>query len=584
MEEQQRLTMASAPASPLSRRLIRGMVSTEMSPQEINPARVKDRIVLRDAMMRAMEKNKPEEVDALVRCGAPLVACYPHRVPPDVTFVNPVDWAALHLRFSAAMQILELSDDIRAYEHDRNRNVLHSINAAMQTMHAVSIAARYGHLGLLRMLLERSASIEQLSAQKESPLLTAVRNDHAEVTAFLLKRGAWEVEGQQSVVAQVVAESKSEDLQACFENANLSTEALKALGDGVQYMSRVAPLHADNAADVDYSVANDSPHPHVAARRMAWLQDGPTVVPNESTFKMEGGPAADGIASWGWSPMESLPITPLSATSGCAAAFSRPTSPTLYPPPALGAGDVRLRGELNRAIRKGEVDRLRAIVARGAPLEVKFNLGYGEEGTCVDWASVNGQTEVGILLLELADEQGTGNALAVASYAALYWCITNSFLSLLRELLNRGADAGTLRRYGPNQHSLFQHAVYSMRREETLELMRHGAWDKEPISEREHLLIWAQTQKQMASIFKEAGINQAGDVVKSIDELDKQEIEPYCYVHEPKAEQVFVHEPKGEQDVPIHSEGWGSKVLGSEAWDAKVDSDKPEGEPAPQEA
>mmetsp|Transcript_36058 Transcript_36058/g.64766 ORF Transcript_36058/g.64766 Transcript_36058/m.64766 type:complete len:601 (-) Transcript_36058:168-1970(-) len=515
--------------------------------QDLNPAQMRDRVILRDALMRAVERDNAEEVESLVCSGAPLVTCYPYRTPPDVEFVNPVDWATIEMRFSSAMHILELSDDICAYEHDRRRNVLQPISVAMQTRYAVSLSARYGHVGLLRMLLDRSASIEQSNSENQSPLHVAVSRGNREAAVFLLKRGAWEYEAQQSEVLKLTAEC---NLEGIFEAASCDRPAKseEELIDSVTYHSKAAqtgaspldqtlmPLdsptarsarsqtpqmlivpHDHASAHVDNPIATGAARPpHVATRRAAWKKEGPPGhIWHEGAYETERSGSADGISRWGWSPIQSLPITPMAATSGGASAFKRPGS-SLSSPPALGSGDVRLRGELNRAIRKGDVDRLRALVVRGAPLEAKFNLGYGEEGTCVDWASVSGHPDSAIALLNLADEQGMGGMLAVASCAALYWSVTNGFLDLLRELLNRGADVGLVRRFQtsePSESSLLSHAVYSYQPQETMELLRHGAWEKLATSEQEQLLNWVQTHKIMNEVFKAAGILQAGDMV-----------------------------------------------------------------------
>lgn len=51
-------------------------------------------------------------------------------------------------------------------------------------------AAREGHVGIVRMLLDAGASIEQADADGVTPLLMAVLNEHADVATLLIERGA----------------------------------------------------------------------------------------------------------------------------------------------------------------------------------------------------------------------------------------------------------------------------------------------------------------------------------------------------------------------------------------------------------
>jgi len=171
----------------------------------------------------------------------------------------------------------------------------------------------------------------------------------------------------------------------------------------------------------------------------------------------------------------------------------------------LSGSEIRLRGELHRAIRKGDIDRRQALEKRGAPLNVAVDLRYGEKGTWVDWACVNGHPELGASLLALADRHGLGSSLAAASKASLLWSATMGHLDLLRELLRRKADVD-MRCPGPTPRSLLAQAVYSAQPEATLELLRRGAWEKEPAPQREHLLSFAQSRAKMAAVFREAGV------------------------------------------------------------------------------
>merc|ERR1740121_2154143 len=136
----------------------------------------------------------------------------------------------------------------------------------------------------------------------------------------------------------------------------------------------------------------------------------------------------------------------------------------------------------------------------------------------VDWAAVSGKPEVALILLELADQQDIGDTLAVEARAAFFWSVTQGYLELLRELLRRGADVGQpspLRSsdggISDNGESALMAAVAGSRKEEMLELLRHGAWESEPEERKAKLLGMASRRKFVAEAFQEACI---GDFTK----------------------------------------------------------------------
>jgi len=176
----------------------------------------------------------------------------------------------------------------------------------------------------------------------------------------------------------------------------------------------------------------------------------------------------------------------------------------------LTTEEVRLRGELHRSIRKGELDKIRGLVVRGAPLDACWDLGHGERGNCLDLACVAEHPESALVLLELADEQGLGDHLAVGAKSALFWSVSQGYLEVLQELLRRGADVAQHSPLGSlksvNGQSLLAVAVFGARKAETLELLKHGAWEQESEAQREQLLTWAASRKSVAEAFREAGV------------------------------------------------------------------------------
>mmetsp|Transcript_148314 Transcript_148314/g.458448 ORF Transcript_148314/g.458448 Transcript_148314/m.458448 type:complete len:234 (+) Transcript_148314:3-704(+) len=170
-----------------------------------------------------------------------------------------------------------------------------------------------------------------------------------------------------------------------------------------------------------------------------------------------------------------------------------------------------------RAIRKGELDILRGLVHRGVPLETAFDLGYGEQGNCVDWACVSGRPEIALALLEFADGQGLGGSLAAGAKAGLFWSISQGYTEVLRELLRRGADVSQHSPLGSlktiSGESPLAAAVFGGRKAETIELLKYGAWEHEPDQRRQQLLAWASARKPVAEAFHEAHVCDFGDVI-----------------------------------------------------------------------
>lgn len=230
-------------------------------------------------------------------------------------------------------------------------------------------------------------------------------------------------------------------------------------------------------------------------------------------------PKLDGIVDWGWAPFQTLPSTPLAAAGGGAVTTQRPgLAVTSH---ELSTDEVRLRGELGRAIRKGDFHYINGLAHRGVPLETAFDLGYGEKGNCIDWACVCGRPDIALALFGFADAQGIGDALAVGARAALFWSVSQGHVEVLSELLRRGADVGQHSPLGSLKtvcgESLLAAAVFGVRKAETLELLKYGAWEKEPDSQRQQLLAWASSRKPVAEAFHEARVCDFSNVLAPLD-------------------------------------------------------------------
>lgn len=482
--------------------------------------------LLRDALMKAIELNDGGKIEQLARGGAPLHVCYPTKDSPASTplkyeLVNPVDWAALRLRFGAVAQLLEISNHISSVELDEMKN-MHEHDVVRETKYALNLAARHGNLNVLWRLLDRSADPGQKDASGASALMVAMRHGHSEAAALLLQHGAWAVEEQRG---EVEALARAYNLEASLVDSKLPLHAAEnpsapwagsnyqsgsnrdMLGDGTSGKAR-SPVPPPKKAPPFA--------PRIFTRRQAWYKEGaPVAIWQESLPEPSGG--IKFLDNWGWTPSSSLPLMQTPALSGSGVASAAPDAAHL---PECSADALRLRGELRRAIRKGDLDRLHAVVARGAPITATFEVNAGERGTCIECASASNHPECALALLEIADKQGMGGILAETSCSALFRAVADGHLRLLQALLDRRANVS--KRHGPKQDTLLSVAIHSVRPTETLELLRRGAWEYESPAEQKHLFACAQSWPELAEAFKDAGIAESAVSELSLGRLDYQ--------------------------------------------------------------
>jgi len=113
-----------------------------------------------------------------------------------------------------------------------------------------------------------------------------------------------------------------------------------------------------------------------------------------------------------------------------------------------------------------------------------------------------------LLLLELADQQGLGDILAMEAQAAFFWAASQGHTDVLTQLLQRGADVAQkspVRTLDEPETALYVAAVGS-RKAEMLVLLRHGAWDQETETAKKKMLELATRRKFVAEAFHEFGI------------------------------------------------------------------------------
>lgn len=335
-----------------------------------------------------------------------------------------------------------------------------SRTAARRMAATPAVARSWRHLAFLLMLLERGAPAGQCGLGGESALEAAVRGSHEKVALQLLQHGAWTAEARRAAVRSQAQERKL-------------ALVLEAVGTEASADSEEPPplLDQTRSAALGTSGALCSP---VTARSLflATLDGKPD--PVRGTLRGSAAlPAPAAAASWR----------------------------------ELGAAPAQLRGQLERAVRKGDVGALRALVLSGAPLDAVYDLGYGHRGNCVDWACVSEQPLAAVRLLELADELGVGDALAVGARAGLAWAALHGFERVVAELLRRGADpqgapcghagAGSSCQCGGLGRAACRPwaggsplalAVTGGWAGAARVLLQYGAWEKEPPESREQLL------------------------------------------------------------------------------------------------
>lgn len=533
----------------------RTSATTSFSKQtEVHNLRTQD--PLKKALVDAIERDDAEAIESLVRKGAPLYRHYYHSpqgpvknelLVKDFDLVNPVDWAALSVRLRAAAQLLELGDGRRSARPRQKESA--DISMAQETHVALAIAAAYGHLGLMRMLLERGAFVGQTDRQGKSALRLATQKGCSEAVALLLQYGAWDVESERNVVMKLAAEhrpssglrtsmasvfeaaglclNEAEDLDKTLSVGNLSFGASsgasykRSLASAGRTLASASPRTTLAMAVASGGRCRDPPKsqpstPSPAARREAWLREGHTTAVAQTSLLGRDRPQPNDAISWGWSPLASSAASPIAAASGGGVYNSMPGTPSIE----LNSGEAQLRGELRRAVRKGDSHAVRALVGRGAPLEAAIDLGFGPAGNWVDWACVCEQPNMAIELMALADEQSLGDELAMGAHTGFFWAVSQGQVEVLRELLRRGADPGQLpgaafpsQGRGEACWSALAMAVFGLRKEEILELIRYGAWDREAEPRRQQLLAWARNRRLAAEAFQEAGICQFEGVI-----------------------------------------------------------------------
>jgi len=139
---------------------------------------------------------------------------------------------------------------------------------------------------------------------------------------------------------------------------------------------------------------------------------------------------------------------------------------------------------------------------------MRLDLGFGELGNCLDLAVVKGSPSKAMLLFEIADDVGIGEALATEAVAAFFWSVTQGYTEVLEALMKRGAVISQTHKVWSSGNSALDIAVFGSRCPEATLLLAAGAWEFESEDRRKELLRWSQHRPTMLQVLKTAGVVQ----------------------------------------------------------------------------
>ncbi|CAJ1438975.1 unnamed protein product, partial [Effrenium voratum] len=431
---------------------------------------------LRKELLEGIQRQNRVQMRSALNRGASVRAhYYSSRVParlgklelegtakgPRSSLVNPVDWAVLEGFYQEAIFLLDLTEGHVSFNRDEERSSLQVVQMAKECRQAVVVACQKGQELLLRALLAKGASCLQQDAFERSALHVAALVGDEVAVKLLLERGAWAPEDRKPEVLRL---AEAHRMHCIIEAAGV------AAGPTINLLNPERPAFQEVI-----QVLEDT---READRNL-------TMAELEERSKLAARPRA--------------PVLPgaVEAEEGTTLAEARQQRRELH-------------AQLSKAIRKNDALAVAALVQRGAPIELPFDLGYGEQGTCVDWAVASQRPQVALQLLRLADAKGHGQALAQQAVAALFWSALHGYPEVLEGLLSRGLEVAAARPapVAPlcTTGSALALAVASCRAAEARVLLSYGAWAKEPPQRRAEILQQVKLQGgQMLSAFVAEG-------------------------------------------------------------------------------
>lgn len=142
--------------------------------------------------------------------------------------------------------------------------------------------------------------------------------------------------------------------------------------------------------------------------------------------------------------------------------------------------------DLVKAIKVGDMIKIKVLVGRDANLLMLADLGYGIRGNLIDVAVFHRRENIALLLLQLASEKGIARDLVVSTCHAVFWAVQRDFMQLLKELLKYGANAG---QSDGICGSALRFAAEQSRSDAIVLLLEAGAWQAETEKELVYRLI-----------------------------------------------------------------------------------------------
>mmetsp|Transcript_10838 Transcript_10838/g.24556 ORF Transcript_10838/g.24556 Transcript_10838/m.24556 type:complete len:677 (-) Transcript_10838:59-2089(-) len=459
---------------------------------------------LQSLLLKAIEAEELAEIEGLVQQGAPLLAKYssqrtagrglelPSPTMKDkdtaVDLVNPVDWAALALKFRAAVKLLEVGDGKVEFGRDQQGSYFVRHSLAKQTRRALTVAAFRNATQLLAMLLARNADVKQTNAYGESALKLATRQGHEKAVAMLLKHGAWDAEERKQELLQL---ARSRGVASILEEAGVSATAAKE----VEIVPPSVPP-SDTLIDELRSIGDDGDRAFKVDRFLelaGQVVQPPGVAPQELA-----------------SPSRARRLLrPASAPSH--ARVSDTPMEIVMTKMELRRESSALAADLHHAIRKGDLARIQALELRGASFQGQFDIGQGVLGNCVDLACTVGQPQVAMALLSIAQQRGL--ELAANAKAAFFWAVLQGSSDVLQVLLDGKASPGQRLHASSDTEpgsTALELAILAWRAKEVDMLLGAGAWEHETEERQVELLACVSMRKPIQAVFLARGLDTGG--------------------------------------------------------------------------
>jgi ankyrin repeat protein len=327
---------------------------------------------------------------------------------------------------------------------------------------ALHIAARRASvrrwIELVKKLLECGADISRVDPWGRSPLHIAVMNGNAEAAQIMLNHGAWAHEEKREEVLKLAANQRVK----CVLEA-----AAQVFGTWV---------HEEKPEEV-LKLA--------ASQRIKFVLEAAAQVPASTEVPDK----------------------------------AKATSPHLQDP-ENEIGEVYKR-DLVKAIKFGDMIKIKMLLDRGADLLTIADLGYGIRGNLIDVAVFHHREQIALELLKLGSDRGLARELAARACHAVFWAVQQDYLQLLEELLKHGADPGQI---DDICGSALRFAAEQSRSDAIVLLLEAGAWKAEPEKDLVRGLLQDRRLLQAVDFASGRGLGTSDQAARARLEKVTQEI------------------------------------------------------------